>query len=194
METWSAKFGAMVRHCCDACSQELIGESEKCPSCSYGQGNSGLCEKCAFFGECGVCEERVCFLCVENPCDGCGKVICGSGTLWGEKAPHACVWKHPKSSCGLVVEKADDGRRENAEEKGMKEKEAVEEMAEKEREVAAEKQKEEDKKLEEPDVQLVKELLAGEKLKSPSFKAALSAWLHNRAGAKGGLGFKRVRG
>ena len=67
-------------------------------------------------------------------------------------------------------------------------------MAEKEREAAARKQKEEDNTLEEPDVQRVKKLLAGEELKSPAFKAALSAWVHDRHGAGGGLGFKRVRG
>ena len=49
-------------------------------------------------------------------------------------------------------------------------------------------------KLEAPDLSVLKELLASAKLKSPSLKAALHAWMLDREGAGDAVGSKRARG
>ncbi|KAJ1470747.1 hypothetical protein T484DRAFT_1846642 [Baffinella frigidus] len=201
----------MGRHYCTECGEPVF-EHADCPAC--GELEVFLCGDCAVKVDCAVCGESCCVLCRDDPCEGCGLVICGAGVLGGKDVAtgfgaerEGCISHHekrPKLACGHpgCIQHEEEEEEEEEEISGANKgcTKCAEEQAKKERKAAAQKKRVSEEQLEVPDMKLVQKLLAGEPLhllgediKSASLKAALHAWMRDPRGAAQGLGFKRKR-
>jgi len=192
-----------------ACSDELSnsGEGKICRN------------RCAFVGECDICGDNGCeaartFLCGKvlaaftqvaagvnrlgsDTCamgnaEDAGCIECADDKEAAAGAKALCILA--ATSLSEALECAEDTVKEAAvAEQGRRflADASLAEAARQERATTPKKQRAEDTTLEAPDVCILKALLASAKLKSPSLKAALHAWVLDREGAGDAVRSKR---
>ena len=202
------------RRFCMACSDELSNSGE---SMIY-------CNECAFLGECDICGNNGCVGCDKVLCwkvltAGTGVVTgvnrlgageCAMGNAEGagcmDRADDEEATAGANALCILAATSLSEALA-CAEDKAKEEEAAVAEQgrcflaaaslaraARQERAATPKKQREKENDLEAPDLSVLKALLASAKLKSPSLKAALHAWVLDCEGKGDAVGSKRARG